>query len=188
MIENGPKSIPDPKEEIRQLVRAAINAKENGNESEQTRLWMEISKLHLKNELDIDNLTTIEGVHLHQITEQVVKEQIEQTTKRDRLQKEGDTGGAWLANLAAYGDLDDEIVDRLLLELYGIREEDIPKAYTVYDDSGNKVLETMNKQAAKEKAAQTAVRGDPCFFIDRKKITEDFKEYLRRLRDKSHIP
>lgn len=110
----------------RELVRYALAAKEAGDFKKEMSFWMEASTLHLQNEFEIDKLTTIESVHLRDMTEQVIKEQAEQVTKKDELQKEGDRKGAWLADLSTYGDLDDEIIERWLFELYGITRDQIP--------------------------------------------------------------
>lgn len=137
----------EPSTTYRELIFAAINAKEAGDKTRELQLWLEASKVWLKEKFGIEDLTTIEGAHLRRIAEKVIEEQAELESERDRLLQTGDREGAWRANLATYDDLNDEVVERWLLELYEINRKQIPGT-----------------------------------------IDEPFKEYLKRLREKSHKP
>lgn len=80
--------------ELSSSVRMALAAEKTGDIKAQVSSWMEAARLHLRDKFGIDSLTTIEGVRLRHITEQVVKEQREQTYKRDELLKADDMHGA----------------------------------------------------------------------------------------------
>ncbi|MFA5886810.1 MAG: hypothetical protein WC863_03455 [Patescibacteria group bacterium] len=148
MNENKLFKFEDPSEtEMYKLAVGATEAKRAGDNKLEKGFWIEASKLQLKDEFGVENLTTIEGVHLRRITEKVMDEQQLQETKRDRLSKEGDSHGAWLADFAAYEDLNEEIVTRWLLELYGVTRKEIPGK--INDDKFKEYLRRLRENAHK---------------------------------------
>lgn len=85
-------------------------------------------------------------------------------------------------------DIGTEAAARWLFESYGINEQDIPNIYVIKDFASDRVLDTYPidmRDLAKRKEKELNKQGCNvyCDII----IPSDFKEYLKRLREKAHL-
>jgi hypothetical protein len=134
--------------------------KQSNIEGSQERIQekLELAKQQLKCVYGIDNLTTIEKVRLHMIIKDTL----------DTIYKEG----IWSA------------IAQWLYDLYGIRPEAIPHEYITKDKTTGEIFrfKGVPEQWTKENELEEAGHKIESFYG----IPNDFKEYLRRLREKAH--
>ncbi len=131
--------------------------------------------------LGIDNLSTIEIVRLREFIEECLTQeaQEENWAKRGKLP----LYGIWTCF-----PIIDEAVTRWLAELYNIDASHIPIVYRIKDSTDEKFFEYQGWQAEEyeKKIKELHQLGHNISFYPT--IAKDFKEYLRRLRAKSHHP
>ena len=128
-----------------------LKSTEDNKEERQTLVNnLNIAKKYLKEWFGVENITTIEGVYLRRILEQVIWEDESREKARDQkiLQRESVSA----LDMNQIPDIPYEAVARWLMELYDIP----PRIYT-------------NN-------------------TDQIKVDEKFKEYLRLVREKAHLP
>ena len=144
---------------------------------------LEIAKKGMSRGWGIEELTNIELFHLRKITEDCVK----QWAEEEVLQREGKFKDAWRNRIQ----LPHEIMLRWLHELYGIskNELDIHSSNVVWDMDGNIMHEfdQEDDMGPEKKFEELKAKGHHNvghLFVP----SSQFKEYIRRLRHKAHMP
>jgi hypothetical protein len=153
-----------------------IEAEATDDQKKKVLVYTEWAKKQLEKDLDISDLSTIEGVHLKNTVEKLLP-QFEKERKLISKKKMSDVAGF---------DMEEETAVLWLYETYGIHEKDIPRVFLVEDETDNKIytFEQIQEDAAKEKYKQLIDVGHDVYVLFR--VPDDFKEHLRRLREEAH--
>ena len=112
--ENSQRIILDNK-----VVRRALEARADGDRKAEVDAWRKITEYILYKVFGVENLTTIEGVGLRKILEDVIEKDIGMKAKLDLAFKEDRKDDA-IAIKNNIPEIDTEAVHRWLLELYSI--------------------------------------------------------------------
>ena len=164
--------------DIKTIVQLQREARETNDPKEKIPLYIEAAKRFLSN-WGIDDLTTIEAVHLRNIVEKLLPASEEQFTHPEKFGFGDYPGGL-------HFDICEESAVQWLFQLYGINQKDVPEVLIIEDlTSGEKYKyeRTMRKKGFK-KEHELAKQGHEVDHYN--EVPEDFKEYLRRLREKAH--
>ncbi len=144
---------------------------------------LELAKRDMFQAWGIENLTTIEGVHLRHIAEDCVKQYAEE----DILQKEGKFEDAHANRIQ----LPKEIMLRWLHELYGISENELnihhSKMVWNMEDNTEYEFDRDDRVGPKKKIEELSAKGQHSI-AQLAPTSSEFKEYIRRLREKAQIP
>ncbi len=164
---------------------------------------IEKTKEKLAHKFGIENLTTIEGVHLRKIVEQAIKERVRDkkellkheellesaTDKKQRHSLHNKIAHSMLAHMF---NVSSESAARWLSELYDINPENIPEYCEMTDlDTGEKYRYNVNwgpnKDRIGSKVSELEGLGHKIkmSYLD---IPEDFKKYIGILRERAHNP
>ncbi|MGA2417845.1 MAG: hypothetical protein ABSF55_01215 [Candidatus Staskawiczbacteria bacterium] len=151
-------------------------ALKSGDQRKKIQVYIEWTKDRLKRDFGIEELSNIEGVHLRNI----IEETMPQAEKEQQLIAEEKM---WRM---LWFDVAEEAAVRWLYQLYGIHEKDIPKVYILEDkNTGEKfIYQSAEKGDFEKKREELEDLGHSVWYEI--KIPEDFKEYVRRLREKAH--
>ena len=79
-----------------------------------------------------------------------------------------------------------EAARRWLLELYGIHWDDVPWLYIIEDETTSKIYKYTNRDEEDKKYNELEAQGHDVDSYSR--IPRHFKEYIYRLREKTHKP
>jgi hypothetical protein len=118
----------------------------------------------------VENLTPIEAVHLKKIL-------------RECLTFDQPKNKGTLSNFTPWL----EAGDRLLYQLYNINQVDVPTWRAVTDKEGNRYVYERWEEAKAEKKIDELSESKQ-LRSTKYTVTDDFKEYLRRLRERAHFP
>ena len=174
--ENLLKSIEDQKRD--ELLALYQQVEGTDDTAKKVLLYTEWSKMHLERYLDIKDLTNIEAVHLRNTVEQLLPK-LEEERKLVAQEKMS------AMNLA---EIEEEAPALWLYNLYGIHPKDIPHIYVIEDETtGQKyTFEKTMEQQAREKNQELSDAGHSTYMF--LTIPQDFKDYLKKLREESHRP
>ena len=144
---------------------------------------LEAAKEYMHAGWGVEDLTTIENFHLRHITEDCVK----QYGEEEVLQKQGKFEHASANRIQ----LPQEIVLRWLYELYGISKNEliIHQSSVVWDMEDNTMheLDRDDYVGPKKKIKELEAKGKHSIG-QLSPVSSEFKEYIRRLREKAQIP
>jgi hypothetical protein len=143
---------------------------------EKSRIYTEWSKSRLERDFGISDLSNIEGTHLRNIIETLMP-------KIEEERKLVLRGKMSAMNLA---EIEEEAPALWLYNLYGIHPKDIPHIFAVNDDTTGKTqtFETTMEDKARELAADLEAQGHRVYTT--LKIPQDFKDYLKHIRQEAH--
>lgn len=159
------------------------------NLNEQIEEGIRFSKDYLKERLDIDNLTNIESWHLRKIVEECLKEQDELIA----LARKGKI------NALSIFEVEREAPERWLRNLYGITkfaDKPVVPGKIVIKAKNGKIFiydyATEGNEAIKKFRELGYYRSSPfskdfLYDIVSKDVSPQYKEYIRRLRENSHL-
>lgn len=138
--------------------------------------YIEWAQNQLTKKLGIEKLSTIEGVALRNIVEELIPKYIEDR----QLIREGKMS---IMNLA---EIEEEAAALWLQKEYGIHSKDVPSVFIVEDDTTGESFsfEKVEEDLAEKKFNELSELGHQCDVFTR--VPDDFKEYIRRLREKEH--
>ena len=146
---------------------------------EQQRLlyYLEKSIRLLKKHYGVTDLYLDEKIQLRKEVEIAILEihQILEEQGRKKEQKEAHE----------FGEVIGYACERWLWSMYGIADEDTPK-YFIVDGPGVKGKRFTSRTEAKAYYDAATQQGKKAYFQKPVTITDDFKEYLKILREKSH--
>lgn len=160
------------------IVDLLVEAEASGDERKKVFAFMEEAKDWMQMNWGVENLSTIEGVRLRHIVEECLKQQ---------KQDEALVGQGKLRSDNTFW-AGEEAPARWLDELYGINIRDIPRVFIIQDRTAgtSKKYEITEKDIAEGKLRELEEQGHKVDFF---MVTpDDFKEYLRRIREKAHNP
>lgn len=139
--------------------------------------YLQWSKNYLKREFDIDDLSTIEGVHLRRIVEECMKEE-----KKDRK----DLKAGELSSAMFIIEVEKEASARWLRDVYDIYPNDIQYEYKIWQNSDwDNPLIYHNPVEYHDKIKELDDRGEQ--YTLGGNVAKEFKEYLKKLRAESHL-
>jgi hypothetical protein len=161
--------------ELLSLYDDIIGAKE---EKEKVGIYTEWAKTYLERNFGVTDLSDIEGVHLRNTVEQLLP-------KVEQEQKMVLEGKMEAMNFA---EMEEEAPALWLYNLYGIHPKDIPHVFVVKDDTTGQAqtFEITMEDRARELAADLQAQGHRAYIMQ--KIPQDFKDYLKHIRQEAHKP
>lgn len=138
--------------------------------------YIEWAQRRLERNLGIEKLSTIEGVALRNIVEELIPKYIEER----KLIREGRMS---MMNLA---EIEEEAGALWLHREYGINPKDVPSVFIIEDGTTGESFsfEKVEEDLAERKLNELSELGHQCDVFMR--VPDDFKEYIRRLREKEH--
>ena len=138
--------------------------------------YIEWAQRQLEKKLGIEKLSTIEGVALRNIVEELIPKYIEDR----KLIREGKMS---IMNLA---EIEEEAGALWLQREYGVHPKDVPSVFIIEDNTTGKSFsfEKVEEDLAEKKFNELSADGHDCFVSST--VPDDFKEYIRRLREKEH--
>lgn len=138
--------------------------------------YIEWAQRQLEKNLGIEKLSTIEGVALRNIVEELIPKYIEDK----KLICEGKMS---IMNLA---EIEEEAAALWLNNEYGVNPKDVPSVFIVEDSVTGESFsfEKVEEDLAEKKFNELSALGHDCNVYS--KVPDDFKEYVRRLREKAH--
>jgi len=160
------------------------SSKQEGEFSEDEKIEIaqhidEVKKL-LQHGVGVEDLSMAEGTELRHITEDCYREYKE---IRDSL------GGKDLGRSPHIFNIEEEAMVRWFYRTFGIQyNEDIPQVFIIKDDTTGETwkYEKLEEEAVNNKKDEILKKGHK--YTENTTIPNDFKEYIRRLREKSIRP
>lgn len=158
------------------------NEKENFLKQEAQK-QLEIARRAMEDMWGIEDLTNIESFHLRHITEDCVKQYVEE----EALQKEGKLKDPSANRIH----LPYEITLRWLYELYSISKNELnihtSKVIWSLVDNSKYEFDRDDDVGPQKKIEELRAKGQHSIG-ELKPVSLEFKEYIRRLREKAQIP
>jgi hypothetical protein len=138
------------------------------------------SRFMLKTKFGVKNFTTIEGVHLRHIVEEMIR----RTHNELQLAYAGEMRSEHIIDPSV------EAVFAWISRLYGIRYADIPIEASIKDKRTGEVTKytTYGQFLADRNHKMNKIVNNGDAPEVEMTVTDDFKEYLKRIRRKAHIP
>jgi len=147
-------------------------------EREKVGIYTEWARAYLERNFGVTDLSDIEGVHLRNTVEQLLPK-VEQEQK---MVLEGKMGAM------NFAEMEEEAPALWLYNLYGIHPKDIPHVFAVNDDTAGKTqtFEKTMEDQARQMMADLEAQGHKVYITQ--KIPQDFKDYLKHIRQEAHKP
>jgi len=159
-----------------QNIREAAELDGDVNKRLEIASYVEWAKSQLRIIFGIENLSTIEGVKLRNIIESLMP----------KYKKESEQVFQGEMNESNFAEMEEEAATIWLYEVYGVHNNNIPWVNIIEDETtGEKyTFEKLLQEKANEKKKELEGQGHEVWMHS--KVPDDFKEYLRRLRDNAH--
>jgi len=153
-------------------------AYQSGDIKKKIHAIFEVAKYNLGEWFQVKDLSDIEAVRLRNIAEKLVV----QSEEEIKLVKKKGMSPRWMIEPEI------EVVAQWLYDLYGIQYKDIPHIYMVKNNMTGECYTYEANQEKEAKAKRDELEGgeDYVIFVS-PIIPDDFKEYLRRLRENAHL-
>lgn len=163
------------KNELLSLYDGIHGAKE---EREKVGIYTEWARAYLERYFGVNDLSDIEGVHLRNTVEQLLP----------KVEQEREMVLEGKMEAMNFAEMEEEAPALWLYNLYGIHPKDIPHVLIVEDDTTGQTqtFEMTMKDRARELEADLQAQGHRAYII--KKIPQDFKDYLKHIRQEAHKP
>jgi len=158
--------------------RLADEAHESGDKRKEIVLFFENTKELLRRDYDIDNFSNIEAIRLRKI----VGEFLEQERAGVKLKEKGEIQSGSMI------ETEHESIAKWFLDMYGINVRDIPKVFFIIDYTNRKAYDYQSDEKDKAVNKMEDLRKQGYAASIYSKVPDDFKEYLRRLREGAHKP
>ena len=162
--------------ESRESAGLLMEALKTGDKQMEIRAYLESAKSRLSRMFGVDNLRIIEASHLRRIVEEIMP----QWKKEEELTIQGEMQPDWLF------DMEVEAAALWLYRLYGIHNNDVPVVYAIRDEDDQKtyIYQKTQKEESRRKEEELKRQGHKTSWGI--SVPDDFKEYIRRLRENAH--
>lgn len=164
-------------EDQERILRLLTEAEETGSKEKETLAYVEAVKYRLRRFYGIDKLSNIEAVHLRNIVEELLLRR----KNEEELVRQKKENPSWLLNIES------EATVLWLIELYGIRPEGIPYTREIKDLTTGEIFKYEEFEEKEISQKQEELKSEKHDFSDYQVISDEFKEYLGKMREKAHL-